>query len=76
MSVRERIGVGRFVRTVGLMLACVLAYFSTGCAVGVTTEVRYRPSAAPPPSRAAIGLSVVDSREPKLGGTEKNLVGG
>jgi hypothetical protein len=76
MPVRERMGVGRFVRTVGLMLACVLAYFSTGCVVGVTTEVRYRPSAAtPPPSRAAVGLSVVDSREPKLGGVEKNLVG-
>jgi hypothetical protein len=38
--------------------------------------VRYRPSAAPPPaSRANVGLSVVDSREPKLGGIEKNLVG-
>jgi hypothetical protein len=53
-----------------------LAYFSVGCVVGVHTEVRYRSIAAPPPSlRAKVSLEVVDSRESKLGGREKNLVG-
>jgi hypothetical protein len=56
--------------------ACFLAYFSSGCVAGVVTEVRYRPiAAAPPPPRAAVSLEVVDSREAKLGGREKNLVG-
>src|SRR5258706_14558938 len=55
--------------------ACFLAYSSAGCVVGVHTEVRYRPIAAAPPSpRATVSLEVVDSRESKLGGREKNLL--
>ncbi len=63
-------------RRATLSCACFLAYLSAGCVAGVVTEVQYRPIETPPPApRATVRLEVVDSREAKLGGQEKDLVG-
>ena len=48
----------------------------TGCVAGIVPAARYTSiSAASSPPTRTIALKVVDDREPKLGGLEKNLVG-
>lgn len=59
-----------------LLLSLIGSLFLVSCLAGVTPNARYAPisGSAPAPKRT-VALRVIDDREPKLGGLEKNLVG-
>jgi hypothetical protein len=59
------------------LLLCVAGSLSlVSCVAGITPNAQYAPisGSAPAPKRT-VALKVIDDREPKMGGREKNLVG-